>query len=266
MMLSFSAASPEYLRTCEAGVENSLNFCWSSKIARSTRNSPLRPFDPEGNVSARCTLSLGWQTLSRMATSIGAAAAAGTPTQTLNRGAGQQTQISWQADDPDGDRLVYSVYFRGEEEREWKLLRSNLFENTLNLDAEVLADGRYYFRVVASDRPSNPQPQARDNDLISAPVLIDNTPPVIRVTNSRRAESNLELTVEAADQTSTLRRCEYSLDAGPWFPVEAADGVTDSATETFRIQIDNLRPGEHLVVVRVYDAAGNAGLAKVVTR
>lgn len=195
-----------------------------------------------------------------------AAAAAGTPTQTLNRGAGQQTQISWQADDPDGDRLVYSVYFRGEEEREWKLLRSNLFENTLNLDAEVLADGRYYFRVVASDRPSNPQPQARDNDLISAPVLIDNTPPVIRVTNSRRAESNLELTVEAADQTSTLRRCEYSLDAGPWFPVEAADGVTDSATETFRIQIDNLRPGEHLVVVRVYDAAGNAGLAKVVTR
>jgi hypothetical protein len=195
-----------------------------------------------------------------------ATAAAGTPTQTLNRGAGQQTQISWQADDPDGDRLVYSVYFRGEDEREWKLLRSNLFENTLNLDAEVLADGRYYFRVVASDRPSNPQPQARENDLISAPVLIDNTPPLIRVTSSRRAESSFELTIDASDQTSTLRRCEYSIDAGPWSPVEASDGVTDSAAETFHIQIDNLRAGEHLIVIRVYDAAGNAGLAKIVTR
>ena len=48
--------------------------------------------------------------------------------------------------------------------------------------------------------------------------------------------------------------------------MEAVDGVTDSPTETFKIRIENLRPGESLVVVRVYDASGNAGLAKVVIR
>jgi hypothetical protein len=191
---------------------------------------------------------------------------AGTPTQTLNRGTGQQIQILWQADDPDNDRLMYSLYFRGEDERDWKVLRSNVFENTYTIDGDALADGRYLFRVTASDRPSNPQEYARDADLISSPVLIDNTPPVVRVGAVQKAGNAIEIPVEAVDETSALRRCEYSLNAGPWFPVEAVDGVTDSRAETFRIRLGNLGAGEHLVTVRVFDAAGNAGLAKVVVR
>ena len=31
--------------------------------------------------------------------------------------------IAWQAEDPEGDRLSYSLYFRGEDEGAWKLLR-----------------------------------------------------------------------------------------------------------------------------------------------
>ena len=104
---------------------------------------------------------------------------AGTPTQTLSHGAGSQVQITWQADDPDGDRLLYSLYFRGEGEKEWKLLRMNIPENSLMLDGDVLADGRYYFRVIASDQPSNAANVARTDELVSSPVLIDNTPPVV---------------------------------------------------------------------------------------
>lgn len=190
----------------------------------------------------------------------------GTPTQTLLRGPQQQTQISWQADDADGDRLIYALFFRGDEEKEWKLLRGNLFENTFTLDSDILADGRYYFRVVASDRPSNPIEYARESELVSAPVLMDNTPPAVRIAAPLRNGSTAEIMVEGLDQTSPLRRCEYSVDATGWVPVEAVDGVTDSPAEQFRIRLENLRAGEHLVVVRVYDAAGNAGLAKVVIR
>ncbi len=192
--------------------------------------------------------------------------AAGTPTQTLSRSSGSQIQISWQADDPDGDRLVYALYFRGEEETQWKLLRMNMFENSLLLDGDILADGRYYFRVVASDRPSNDRDAARDAELISSPVLIDNTPPVVTFGAPQRNEGHFEVTVDAADQTSALRRCEYSVDASTWLPVEAVDGVTDSPREQFKIVIDHLRAGEHLLVVRVYDMAGNPGLAKLVVR
>jgi len=189
---------------------------------------------------------------------------AGTPTQTLSHGSGSQVQITWQADDPDGDRLLYSLYFRGEGEKEWKLLRANIPENSLLLDGDVLADGRYYFRVIASDQPSNAANVARTDELVSSPVLIDNTPPVVTLSAPRRNNDHVEVDADVADQTSPLRRCEYSLDAGPWTPVEAADGVTDGPREQFHIAIDRLRAGEHLLVVRAYDTANNAGLAKVV--
>jgi hypothetical protein len=76
----------------------------------------------------------------------------------------------------------------------------------------------------------------------------------------------IEIDVDAEDRGSTLRRCEYSVDAGPWLPVEASDGVTDSPRERFLVRIESLPPGEHLIAVRVYDAAGNAGLTKIVVR
>jgi hypothetical protein len=189
---------------------------------------------------------------------------AGTPTQTLSHGSGSQMQVTWQADDPDGDRLLYSLYFRGEDEKEWKLLRANIAENSLLLDGDVLADGRYYFRVIASDQPSNAANVARTDELVSSPILIDNTPPVVTLSAPNRSNERVEVDADVVDRTSPLRRCEYSLDAGPWIPVEAADGVTDSPREQYHIAIERLRTGEHLLVVRAYDTANNAGLAKVV--
>ncbi len=192
--------------------------------------------------------------------------AAGTPSQTVSRIAGEQILIAWQADDPDGDRLIYNLYFRGEDETQWKLLRGDMSDNTYTLDADVLADGRYFFRVTASDRPSNPIEFAREAELVSAPVLIDNTPPVITAGTARRRGTTLEAEIDAEDKGSVLRRCEYSVDAGPWTPIEAADGVTDSAKEKFQLRLENFPAGEHLIVIRVYDIAGNAGLAKIVVR
>jgi len=193
-------------------------------------------------------------------------ATAGSQGQTLSRPAGQQIQVAWQADDPEGDKLSYSLYFRGEDEREWKLLRANISENTYLLDGDVFADGRYFFKVIASDRPSNPADQARQSELVGPAVLIDNTPPQVSAGAVRRTGSTVEIDVDADDRASALRRCEYSMDAGPWLPVEAADGVTDSPREHFLIHMDNFPAGEHLIVVRAYDSAGNAGLTKVVVR
>ncbi len=193
-------------------------------------------------------------------------AAAGTPSQLISRSGGQQMQISWQADDPDGDKLLYAVYFRGDGETTWKLLRVDMPETMYSLDGDVLADGRYLFRVTASDKPSNPVEYARETELVSAPVLIDNTPPTVEADNGRRNGPRYEARVEAEDQGSSLKRLEYSVDAGPWTPVEASDGVTDSPKERFDLRIDGFPPGEHLITIRVFDAAGNAGLAKIVAK
>src|SRR5205807_4441715 len=123
----------------------------------------------------------------------------GTPTQTQSRAASQQINITWQAEDADGDRLVYSLWFRGEGEREWKLLKANMHENTFSVDGDALADGKYFFRVVASDREVNPPGVARETELISSPVLIDNTPPVVSPAPPRKTATGFEVAFEAVD-------------------------------------------------------------------
>jgi len=195
-----------------------------------------------------------------------AATSAGTPTQTLSRASTQQITLTWQAEDPDGDRLVYAIYFRGEDETQWKLLKAASHENSLTFDADVLADGKYFFRVIASDRESNPPSAAREAQLVSAPVMIDNTPPSISLGTRRYSAGAAHIEWEASDAASPLRHCEYSLDAQSWVPVEAADGVIDSEREKFVLDLTGLPPGEHLVVIRVADSANNTGTAKVVLK
>jgi hypothetical protein len=192
------------------------------------------------------------------------AAASATTSQAISRQTPMQMQIAWQADDADGDKLIFDLYFRGEGEKEWKLIRSQIYDYSLLLDPDVLADGRYWFKVVASDRPSNAREYARETEFISAPVVIDNTPPVIVPGAVSRQEDRVDIDLTAEDKTSPLRRCEYAVDAGPWQPVEAVDGVTDSLKESFHLELDKLKPGEHLVVFRVFDSAGNAGLSRVI--
>jgi hypothetical protein len=188
----------------------------------------------------------------------------GTPTQTLSRASQQQLIISWQADDPDGDKLVYQLDFRGEGERDWKLLKSDLRDTNWTIDGDALADGRYYFKVTASDREANAPAAAKEAELVSSPVLIDNTPPVVKIQSVVRTGTGADINFDAQDSASALRRAEYSVDAGSWTPVAPVDGILDSPAEQFRLHIDSVPAGEHLLVIRVVDSGGNTGLAKVI--
>ncbi|MBY0503159.1 MAG: hypothetical protein K2X03_04580 [Bryobacteraceae bacterium] len=190
----------------------------------------------------------------------GPAASTGTPAQTILRSSTRQLVIVWQGEDPDGDSLTYQLSYRGEGESRWKLLKANTTELAFTVDADLFADGRYWFRVSASDKLANAGDAAREAELVSSPVLIDNTPPVI---TELKATARTEYTVSAQDNLSELRRCEYSLDAGPWNLLEAEDGVTDSLTETFKLKLPSLAAGEHTLSFRLTDAAGNVSAKKL---
>jgi hypothetical protein len=194
------------------------------------------------------------------------ASSSGTPTQMLPRASAQQITVAWQAEDPDGDRLIYAVYFRSEDATQWMLLKNGLHDNSITFDGDILADGKYFFRVVASDREVNPPPSAREAQMTSAPVMIDNTPPVVTIGPVRYSNGAAHVEFDAVDSASPLRHCEYSLDAAGWVPVQAADGVIDSLREHFALDLTGLSPGEHLLVLRAADSANNSGLAKVVLK
>ena len=192
----------------------------------------------------------------------GASSASGTPAQPVTRAAVEQLQISWVAEDGDGDKLQYKLDFRAEGATAWAMLRENLAESSITLDAETFADGRYSFRVTASDGLSNEAALAKEAEMESAPALIDRTPPAVRVEGMKRNGGAVEMIVIARDGASPLTRCEYSVNAGVWRPLSPEDGVIDSREERFAARVTAAVGA--MVVMRAYDSANNAGVVRVV--
>lgn len=174
--------------------------------------------------------------------------------------------ISWQADDPNGDQLVYSLYLKATDEREWHLLKNQLHETSFTLEPYALADGQYVARLVASDEASNSPRTARAAELVSAPFWIDNSPPRVKVLSQTVTSAGAEVHFQVQSNTAPLRSAEVSTDNKEWRNLDSDDGIVDSRLETFTVKNLKLEPGEHIIALRAYDTAGNAGLGKAVIR
>ncbi len=174
---------------------------------------------------------------------------------------GVQT-FSWRAEDPNGDTLVYEVYYRPLADRRYRLLKKGVTDAVLAWDTTTVPNGRYVIKVVASDAPSNPAGVALTGDKESAPFDVDNTPPTVTVTVA--AHSPLRVKVTVKDDSSIVRRTEYSVDGGKWQEVHPVDGINDSLEESYEFALPELTgPGPHVVVVRASDLLGNMATGRV---
>jgi len=176
------------------------------------------------------------------------------------------TILSWQAEDPNGDSLTYSVYLRGEDEREWHLLKDDLRQPNYTLESSALGDGKYVTKIVASDEPSNPMSMARRAELVSSPFWFDNTPPSINIVKSEATPRGVEVQFQVRDGASFIRQAQVSVDGGDWAEIISDDGIVDSSAETFTLKPASMGEGEHVILLRAFDATGNAGVGKAVVR
>jgi sugar lactone lactonase YvrE len=174
--------------------------------------------------------------------------------------------FQWTATDKNQDTLTYDLYYRGDNERTWKVLRKDLTENFYMINSDTLPDGTYVVRIVANDLPSNPLDLAQRGDMESRPFSIDNTPPVTTMKLEGIDKGRVRVAIDAIDQTSTLNQAEVSIDTGEWQAVFPRDGIIDSKSESFTYLSGELSSGEHVIAFRIYDQNDNAGLAKVVVR
>ena len=87
--------------------------------------------------------------------------------------------VKWTVHDDNDDQMVYSVYYRGDGETRWLLLKDNLTDKFYSFDASLLPDGGYTVEVVASDAPSHSPGQALTSTRDSARFEVDTTPPRI---------------------------------------------------------------------------------------
>jgi hypothetical protein len=194
--------------------------------------------------------------------------------------------IRWSAHDDNDDQLVYTVYYRGDGESRWLLLKSDVFDRFYSFDASLLPDGGYTVKVIASDAPSHSPGEALYAECVSARFEVDSTPPVISNLaatsdgngTGKRASEQIHVRFRASDSFSPIKRAEYSLDGGDWQFVEPVGQLSDSKTEDydFRVAVpplatapplmENNTANDHVIVVRAYDRFDNLATAKVVLK
>ena len=188
--------------------------------------------------------------------------------------------VKWSAHDDNDDQMVFALYYRGEGEARWLLLKDNLTDKFYSFDASLLPDGAYIFKVIASDAPSHSPGEALTAEKESSRVEVDTTAPRIDNLNATLDGGKLHITFRAIDGFSPIKRAEYSVDAGDWQYVEPVGLLTDSKTEDYDFRANVPVPSgataivagtspnstDHVVVVRVWDRFENMAAAKTVVR
>jgi sugar lactone lactonase YvrE len=198
--------------------------------------------------------------------------------------------VRWSAHDDNDDQLVYSVYYRGDGESRWLLLKNNLSDRYYSFDASLLPDAGYAVKVIASDAPSHSPGEALYAEKVSSRFEVDTTAPLIdgltatlalgqEITPaSKQMGKQIHVHFRAIDSFSPIKRAEYSLDGGEWQFIEPVGQLSDSKTEEydFRAKVppaEAVPPpmgdstgNDHVVVVRAYDRFDNLATAKVVIR
>jgi hypothetical protein len=182
----------------------------------------------------------------------------------LSEGDGATRQVplklKWEASDPNGDDLSYTLAIRKEGWPDWVRLGDRpLSDRSFDWDTTSVPAGSYRLRITASDRPSNPPEEALTRERMSEPFLIDHEAPSVAITWGGQ-----EAGVAVKDSLTRIVRASYALDGGEWTATFPTDGLFDANDESLAIELPDLRPGTHVLTVRATDAAGNTGAGDLV--
>jgi hypothetical protein len=181
--------------------------------------------------------------------------------------------VRWAAHDDNGDDLIFALFYKGEGEANWRLLKDKINDRFYSFDSSLLPDGTYAVKVVASDSPEHTDSEALTGEKASGVFVIDTTPPVPGALTATMEGGRIHARFEAKDATSPIGHAEYSVDAGPWQYVEPSGNISDSQSEQYDF-LAAIPPSEtpvkdareHTLAIRVYDRYENVATAKAVVR
>jgi hypothetical protein len=176
----------------------------------------------------------------------------------------KKLKFKWNATDANEDELTYSLYVRKEGWRNWVELEENLEKKEYEWDTTTTPSGIYELKVVASDRRDNPAEEALTGERTSAPFAVAHVPPTVTVKIVGMEGDQAIVEATATDPLVRLTAASFAVNGKKWVNVFPTDGLFDSKTESFRFKTEALKPGTHVLVLKVSDAAGNTGSGDVV--
>ena len=157
--------------------------------------------------------------------------------------------------------MSFTLEIRQVGEPEYRLIEEDWREPAFTLETGILPDGLYEIRVTASDEPSNGPGTEQTAFRVTPPFRVDNVPPTVQDLRARKGPGpSLQVSGVAVDSGSPLRSVEVSVDGGPFRGIQPEDGLMDSPSESFSVDVPLATDRQgNWVVVQVRDAAGNEG-------
>ena len=172
-------------------------------------------------------------------------------------------RLNWNASDPNEDELTFSLHFRKDGWKDWVLLEDNLDKKDFEWDTTTIPSGLYQFKVTASDRRDNGPEDALTATRTSSPRAGD-----APAAHGDREAGGLRRRPghPRSDRHRSARPPHRGVVLGrrQTLGEHLPDGrPVRQQGETFRFKTDALRPGAHILVLRVRDAGGNVGAGDV---
>ena len=168
--------------------------------------------------------------------------------------------VTWEANDENGDRLLYSISIRRDGENAWRVVKEEWQDSLFVFDTLSYPDGIYFVKLGASDLGSNPPGSELKGEKTSPPLVIDNSLPVVKSFTAARDGNSLDVAFQVEDSFSSIQEVEYLIRPGQWRVIFPVDGVCDSLMESFKFRLPLPGNAENLVSVRVTDRHHNVGV------
>ena len=168
--------------------------------------------------------------------------------------------IIWNVTDPDNDVVACTFSIQREGSSHWDDVAVNNREGFVQFDTTHFEDGIYQTRLTAAEQAPRPENERLTVTFLTDDLVIDHTPPVISDVNARREGDRLRISVSGHDALSLLESAEFIFNNGVHEAVaQPADGIRDSQTETFVLEIPLSKvAGATSVQVLLSDAADNS--------
>ncbi|NOZ61772.1 MAG: hypothetical protein GXO74_08820 [Calditrichaeota bacterium] len=173
-------------------------------------------------------------------------------------------KLSWKADDPNHDQLIFQIQIRREKEKSFWSIKKELTRKSFVWDSRTVPDGKYQIKLIASDKKQNPINLARQTARVSDWFVVDHLPPLVKnIRLEKDKGKQLRLYFTVTDDMSAIREVYISLNAEQWQWVNPQDGVSDSRREIFEIPLLQAHEKIHSLVVKALDEGENIGYGRL---
>ncbi len=174
---------------------------------------------------------------------------------------GFQTVV-WDAEDNNGDSLLFSIFIRNEENSKWRMLKESWTEKIFAFDTLSFPDGNYFIKIEAGDSPSNPLGMDLKSEKISRQLTIDNSLPVIKNLQIDRNKDSVTIRFLTEDASSFIKDVQFLIRPDEWRTIFPKDGICDSKIEEFEVTVPLPSKADNLITIKVKDSRDNVAVAR----